>query len=115
MPRSSRDSGTNSSASTSQHDQRRIAALAYVPLARVAEVLERRGKRVDRMPLSAYRSKSFYAMRTDALDRFGTRIEKRFTKEEVLAVLREAGLERVTVSPDPPFWLAIGFAPPDGN
>ena len=29
------------------------------------------------------KNKTFYFMRTDALDRFGTKLEKRFTKEEI--------------------------------
>ena len=50
--------------------------------------------RVDNMPLSAYRERSFYVMRTDALDRFGTRLEQRFTREQIRSMMHEAGLER---------------------
>jgi len=41
-------------------------------------------------------------MRTDSLDRFGTRIEKRFPREEILAMMEQAGLERVQFSPSAP-------------
>ena len=37
---------------------------------------------VFNFPLSDYKNKSFYTMRTDALDRFGTKLEKRFSKKE---------------------------------
>lgn len=86
-----------------------IAALVYLPLARLAKVLERAGRDVDAVPLSTYREASFYTMRTDALDRFGTRLEQRFTAAQVRAMMEAAGLERVEVSPDPPYWCAIGY------
>ena len=62
---------------------RLIAVAVYWPLARVSAGLEKLGRNVDHLPLSAYRHRSLYAMRTDALDRFGTRLEKRFTREEM--------------------------------
>ena len=46
---------------------------------------------VGNIPLSAYRTKSFYTMRTDSLDRFGTRLEHRFTKEKIEAMMRSMG------------------------
>ena len=52
-----------------------LALAVYLPLARTAAVLERTGVDVGAIPLSAYRAHSFYVMRTDALDRFGTRLE----------------------------------------
>ncbi len=60
-----------------------IAALVYWPLARIAWAVERLGADVSAIPLSAYRYRSFYSMRTDALDRFGTRLEHRFTRPEI--------------------------------
>ena len=45
----------------------------------------------------------------DALDRFGTRLEKRFTRTEVIAMMEHAGLVDVHVSPDVPFWCAVGI------
>lgn len=47
-------------------------------------------------------------MRTDALDRFGTRLEKRFTKNEMQAMMENCGLENVTFS-ETSFWTAIGY------
>jgi SAM-dependent methyltransferase len=86
-----------------------VAAAVYYPLARLALALERLGCKVDAVPLSYYRGRSFYTMRTDALDRFGTRLEQRFTADQVRALMFEAGLEGVEFSPSPPYWCAVGF------
>jgi SAM-dependent methyltransferase len=88
-----------------------IAVLAYLPLSRLAQLAERLGRDVDTFPLSSYRDKSFYSIRTDALDRFGTRLEHRFTREQVIDVMRTAGCERVVVSPHAPYWCAVGWRP----
>jgi ubiquinone/menaquinone biosynthesis C-methylase UbiE len=85
-----------------------IAALVYWPLARIAKHLERLGINVASLPLSAYRAQSFYAMRTDSLDRFGTRIEKRFTQEQMRHMMQNAGLERIAFS-ESVFWCAVGY------
>ena len=88
-----------------------LAVSVYLPLARSAALLERLGRDVEALPLAAYRHRSLYTMRTDALDRFGTRLEHRFTKREVVALMEGAGLERITVSDDMPYWCAVGFKP----
>ena len=85
-----------------------LAGLLYFPLARLARLLERAGRDVSSMPLFQYRHRSFYTMRNDALDRFGTRIEKRYSRPEVQSLLEGAGLERVVISDDPPWWVAVG-------
>jgi len=85
-----------------------IAAIVYWPLARMSKLLERLGAEVDNVPLSAYRNRSFYAMRTDALDRFGTRVEKRFTRKQIHSMMEAAGLERIVFS-DRPHWCAVGY------
>lgn len=86
-----------------------LAAVLYWPLARTARLLERAGVDVDRLPLSFYRERSFYVMRTDALDRFGTRLEQRFTRAEIEKMLTAAGLERIVFSAEPPYWTAVGW------
>jgi ubiquinone/menaquinone biosynthesis C-methylase UbiE len=85
-----------------------LAAGVYLPLARYARAAERRGRVVDGLPLAFYRERSFYTMRTDAYDRFATRLEHRFTMQEIRAMMEAAGLERIEFSPDPPFWCAVG-------
>ena len=71
--------------------------------------MEKTGFNVNNIPLSAYRKLSFYTMRTDALDRFGTRLEKRFSREQIKAMMEKAGLERVKFSENIPFWCAVGY------
>ena len=88
-----------------------LALLVYLPLARTAAFLERRGRDVHAIPLSVYRNRSFYVMRTDAFDRFSTMLEHRFTREEIRALMEQAGLERVSFSEEAPYWCAIGFKP----
>jgi len=85
------------------------AALLYWPLARVAKLLERLGVNVESFPLSFYRDRSFYVMRTDALDRFGTRLEKRFTRAEITSMMERAGLRDIAFSDHAPYWVAVGF------
>lgn len=85
-----------------------IAAGVYLPLARGAAVAERLGASVEHVPLSAYRRQSFYVMRTDALDRFGTRLERRFTRAEIARMMAEAGLVDVSFHEGMPHWVAVG-------
>jgi len=85
-----------------------IAAVIYYPLARGSLLLEKVGANVTTIPLAPYRSWSFYSMRTDALDRFGTRIEHRFSREQIACMMNEAGLDEVRFSEHVPHWVACG-------
>jgi len=91
-----------------KHSTTAIAALVYYPLARGALLLERLGANVENLPLSAYRKRSFYSMRTDALDRFGTRLEQRFTRAEIEAMMRRCGLDEIVFRDAFPYWVACG-------
>ena len=86
-----------------------FAALIYFPLARSAALAERLGVEVSHWPLSAYRWRSYYSMRTDALDRFGTRLEHRMTKAEIAAMMERCGLTDIRFSSAVPFWCAVGI------
>ena len=86
-----------------------IAFIIYLPLARVSKFLEYLKFSVHSFPLSAYRNKSFYTMKTDALDRFGTKLESRYTKIEINRMMTNAGLEKITFSDKIPFWVALGY------
>ena len=86
-----------------------IAALVYWPLARGAAGLERLGLGVENVPLSDYRDKPFYQMRNDALDRFGTKLEQRFSRAEITAMLEAGGFERVRFSDGTPYWVALAY------
>ncbi|PTB88135.1 SAM-dependent methyltransferase, partial [cyanobacterium G8-9] len=86
-----------------------LALIVYLPLARLSAILEKVGFDVKGIPLSFYRDKSFYTMRTDALDRFGTRLEQRFTRKQIEAMMQRAGLERIVFREGEPYWCAIGY------
>ena len=86
-----------------------IALFIYWPLARFSLLLATLGFNVDAMPLSYYRNTSFYTMRTDALDRFGTHLEKRFTAKQIESMMRDAGLDKIAFSSSLPYWCAVGI------
>jgi SAM-dependent methyltransferase len=86
-----------------------LALCIYWPLARLSRVAEKVGLNVDNLPLSAYRNLSFYTMRTDALDRFGTRLEQRFSRHQIKSMMEKAGLENIVFSQNVPFWCAVGY------
>jgi len=86
-----------------------MAVFVYWPLSRMAGFLEKKGVSVKNFPLATYRSRSFYTLRTDALDRFGTRLEKRFTRNEIKNMMEQAGLENIVFSDQVPFWVAVGY------
>jgi SAM-dependent methyltransferase len=86
-----------------------LAALVYWPLARAALALERLGVLPESWPLAYYRDKPFYVLRTDALDRFGTRLEQRFSRTEIYAMLCDAGFIDIRFSDRPPYWCAVGI------
>lgn len=86
-----------------------LAVGVYWPLARLAGLMERLGADVSNFPLSAYRKYSFYIMRNDALDRFGTRLEQRFTRAEIESMMLDSGLRDIHFHEDIPFWCAVGI------
>ena len=86
-----------------------IALLVYLPIARLARLLSNTGFNVDSFPLSYYKDRSFYVMRTDSLDRFGTRLEKRFTKNQIIKMMEGAGLENILFSDSKPYWCAVEY------
>ena len=84
-----------------------IAGFVYFPLARIALVLENLGLNVNNIPLSDYRRKPFYQCKNDALDRFGTRLEHRFSKAEISEMLTNAGCENIKFSENTPYWCCV--------
>lgn len=86
-----------------------LALLVYWPLARLSWFAEKLGMRVKNIPLSYYRAHSFYTMRTDSRDRFGTPLERRFTKAEISSMMGAAGLRDVRFSEAAPYWCAVGY------
>jgi SAM-dependent methyltransferase len=86
-----------------------IAVLIYMPLALFSRLVERLGISVASIPLSYYRKHSFYTMRTDARDRFGTPLERRFTRSQIAEMMADAGLAEVRFSDAAPYWCAMGL------
>ncbi len=85
------------------------AVTIYWPLARLARLGEGMGCTVDVWPLSAYRHRSLYGMRTDALDRLGTRLEQRFTRAQIQDMLEQAGFVNIRFRVGEPYWCAVGI------
>lgn len=86
-----------------------LAGAVYWPVARFARWLDRFGRLSKNWPLAYYRDKDFYVMRTDALDRFGTRLEQRFTRSQIKAMLEDAGFTDVRFCDFPPYWCAVAI------
>jgi len=86
-----------------------LAASVYWPLARAARIGEAAGLDVSGLPLAYYRNRSFYVMRNDALDRFGTPLERRFSRGEIESMLKGVGFRDIAFRDAPPYWCAVGF------
>ncbi|MEP6927667.1 MAG: class I SAM-dependent methyltransferase [Ginsengibacter sp.] len=87
-----------------------LAVIIYMPLILWVRFLVFIGLRnlAKQMPLSAYNNKSFFIIRNDALDRFGTRLEQRFSEKEVEKMMQNCGLVNIVMSPGVPYYHAIG-------
>jgi SAM-dependent methyltransferase len=85
-----------------------LAAIIYWPLARFAWISDRFGTNAKNLPLYEYRNCSFYTMRTDSRDRFGTPLEQRFTRQEIELMMLRAGLKDIAFSENEPYWCAVG-------
>jgi SAM-dependent methyltransferase len=83
-----------------------IAGAVYLPLARTSKLLGGRGKDISNFPLHHYANMPFVMLQNDALDRFGTRLEQRFSKKEITEMLGKAGFDLSTLkfSEVEPFW-----------
>lgn len=89
-----------------------IAVLVYLPMVFLVRSLKHLGwSSWRRFPLAYYHDKSFHVMRNDALDRFGTSYEARYTQVQIREMLTEAGFEAVRFSEEPPYWHAIARKP----
>jgi SAM-dependent methyltransferase len=86
-----------------------ISVIVYYPLARVSLLVEHFGWPVSSIPLSYYRNHSFYTMQTDARDRFGTPLERRFKRKEIIIMLEAAGLVDLIFSDKAPYWCVVGI------
>lgn len=87
-----------------------IAFGVYWPLAKTSSVIKSLGVKglSKKIPLSWYSDKSFWIMQNDALDRFGTPLEHRFSKKEIEDMMRNCGLTNIVFSDKEPYWHALG-------
>jgi SAM-dependent methyltransferase len=83
-----------------------IAAIIYWPLARFSKLLNKIGMNTSNIPLHHYADMPFVMLANDALDRFGTSLEQRFSKAEITEMLALAGFDVSTLrfSELEPFW-----------
>lgn len=86
-----------------------IAIVIYYPLARLALLVEKIGLNAKSIPLYDYRDKKFRFMTTDSLDRFGTRLEKRYSKTDIKDMLERAGFCDISFSDNEPFWVCLAY------
>ena len=81
-----------------------IAIFVYLPITNFLKLIEIIGFKVDSLPLSYYKNYSFYTMRTDARDRFGTPVEKRFSRKDIIEMCEKSGFEKIVFSQTKPYW-----------
>lgn len=87
----------------------RQGVFVYWPLARLAAIVERLGFSAAALPLKSYKDRAFYVMRTDAYDRFCTRLEQRFTRGQIHDMLTVSGFQDIHFSDRVPYWCAVGI------
>lgn len=87
-----------------------LAVLLYMPFVLTSRLLSVLGltKLAKQIPLSDYADKSFFVIRNDSLDRFGTRLEHRFSRKQVIELMENSGLENIVVGEGSPFYHAVG-------
>ena len=87
-----------------------IALFIYIPFILLAMIFKFifRGDFYKSIPLSYYLDKSWKIIRNDSLDRFGTPLEKRYSKKEIEYMMGKVGLTQVLFSENPPYWHVVG-------
>ncbi len=88
-----------------------LAVLLYMPFvlfSRFLRWMKVPQKIRSKIPLYGYEPVSFYVIRNDSLDRFGTPLEQRFSKKQIWDMMTEAGLTEIIFSDRLPYWHAVG-------
>jgi ubiquinone/menaquinone biosynthesis C-methylase UbiE len=87
-----------------------LALIFYMPFVWIGRFFNFLGFKdlAKQMPLHGYQNRSFFMIRNDALDRFGTRLEQRFSKKQVKEMMESAGLTDIVISDGIPFYHAVG-------
>ena len=82
--------------------------MPFVGLSRLLKALGVSKKVREKIPLHGYEDQSFYVIRNDSLDRFGTPLEHRFSRRQMEQMMLDAGLKDIKFSEEIPFWHAVG-------
>ncbi len=87
-----------------------LAIVFYMPFVWTGRFFKLLGLKdlAKRMPLHGYQNRSFFMIRNDTLDRFGTRLEQRFSAKEITEMMQNAGLTDIVISDGIPFYHAVG-------
>lgn len=87
-----------------------LAFTIYLPFVFLVRLLRLAGLRKlsNKVPLSWYGDKTLRVIRNDSLDRFGTPLERRFTKAEIREMMERCGLQNIVFSNKEPYWHALG-------
>jgi SAM-dependent methyltransferase len=87
-----------------------LAFSLYLPFIAIGKTVDMMGFRewTKHIPLSYYMGKSMNIIRNDARDRFGTPLEKRFSRDEIHQMMSDCGLTDIVFSEKMPCWHALG-------
>jgi len=87
-----------------------LAVMLYMPFVYISRFFTFTGfkKLAKKIPLSDYADKTFFIIRNDSLDRFGTTLEQRFSREQVIGLMETSGLSDIVISPASPYYHAVG-------
>ena len=87
-----------------------LAIIFYMPFILAGRFIKFLGFKdlAKRMPLHGYQNRSLFMIRNDTLDRFGTRLEQRFSAKQIIEMMESAGLADIVISPGIPLYHAVG-------
>lgn len=87
-----------------------LAVIVYMPFILLSRLFFAIGlkKLAKRVPLSIYARQTFNIIRNDSLDRFGTPLEQRFSREQIKQMMSGCGLKDIVFSENMPYWHAVG-------
>ena len=87
-----------------------LAIIFYMPFVFVGRFFNFLGFKnlAKRIPLHGYQNRTFFIIRNDALDRFGTRLEQRFSAKKIKEMMEDSGLTEIVISSGIPYYHAVG-------
>ena len=87
-----------------------LALTIYLPMAFLTRLVKRvfGGTLYEKLPISWYHDKTFNIMRNDSLDRFGTPLEQRYSRADIIEMMTSCSLTDIKISDIEPLWHAVG-------